>query len=193
MKIAISAKILIIITILLFLNVNKSAFADDTKRLQLFKLRISNGLPEKVTEPGTLLKSWKYIKGKPTNSAVLGGMWSMHTSNHKDELCGENNLLGIDYKGYSIGTFKNSYRNQSVFAGLSRTVYTLRIAKSLNVDFKYRVGAIYGYKDKYPNVLGVSPLAYPLIGFNYKRIGTDLTIIPSDRPIFASSFRVNLQ
>ncbi|MDD3012414.1 MAG: hypothetical protein PHC34_01770 [Candidatus Gastranaerophilales bacterium] len=192
MKIAISAKILIIMTCLLFLSLNKEAFADDSKRLQLFKLRVSNELTDGTAKPSTFLKTWKYIKGKPTDSAVLGGMWSMHTSNHKDEMCGENNLIGLDYNGFTIGTFKNSYRNQSTFVGLGRTVYTLHVAKELNVDFKYRIGAIYGYKDKYPNVVGVSPLAYPLIGINYKKIGTDITIIPSDRPIFASNFRYNL-
>jgi len=192
MRITISAKILLIMTCLFLLSLNKGAFADDSQRLQLFKLRVSNELTDSISEPGNFLKTWKYIKGKPTNSAVLVGMWSMHTSNHKSELCGENNLFGIDYNGYSIGTFKNSYRHQSVFAGLGRTVYTLHVAKGLNVDFKYRIGAMYGYRDKYPNVLGISPLAYPIIGVNYKKIGTDITIIPSDRPIFASNFRYNL-
>jgi len=192
MKIAISAKVLIITTCLFLLSLNKGAFADDSKRLQLFKLRVSNELTDGMVEPGTFLKTWKYVKGKPTQSAILGGMWSVHTSNHKDEMCGENNLLGIDYNGYTIGTFKNSYRNQTVFIGLGRTVYTLHVAKGLNVDFKYRIGAIHGYKDKYPNIVGVSPLAYPLLGVNYKKIGTDITIIPSDRPIFASSLRYNL-
>lgn len=192
MKITILGKILIIFVVVFLLFGQEGAYAAQSGKLQLFKLRISNDLTDGVVEPGKLLKTWKYIKGTPTESAVLGGMWSIHTSNHKDQMCGENNLMGIDYNGYTLGTFKNSYRNQSVFAGLSRTVYTKRIVKGLNVDVKYRIGAIYGYKDKYPNVGGISPLAYPLIGINYKRVGTDITIIPSDRPIFASSFRYNL-
>lgn len=171
---------------------NNIAGADQGTRLQLFKLKVTNDLPDLEPDSGKLLKTWKYIKGRPSDNAVLGGMWSMHTSNHKDELCGENHLLGVEYNGYTVGTFKNSYRNQSVFAGLSRTVYTVKIAKGVNMDIKYKIGAIYGYGDKYPNALGVSPLAYPLIGINYKKVGTDITIIPSDRPIFASNFRFNL-
>jgi hypothetical protein len=184
-------KILIIFMSFAIFFTNNIAHAEQGTRLQLFKLKISNELPDPAPD-GKLLKTWKYVKGNPSDSAILGGMWSMHTSTHKDEMCGENNLVGIDYNGYTVGTFKNSYRNQSVFAGLSRTVYTVKLTKGVNMEFKYKIGAIYGYKDKYPNALGISPLAYPLIGINYKKVGTDITIIPSDRPIFASNFRFNL-
>jgi hypothetical protein len=174
------------------LSLNKGAFADEKDRLQIFKLRVSNELTDSIAEPGTPSKLWKYIKGKPSQSAILGGMWSLHTSNHKDERCGENNLIGLDYNGYTIGTFKNSYRDQSFFIGVDRTVYSLGSSKGVNVNVRYKLGALYGYKDKYPNIIGISPLAYPLIGINYKKVGTDITIIPSGRPIFASNFRYNL-
>ena len=103
-----------------------------------------------------------------------------------------NNLVGLQYDGISAGTFRNSFNERSYFLGVGRKVYEKKLAKDLNVDLEYKAGGIYGYGDKYPNISGVSPLVYPVIGVAYKVAGVDLTIIPSNKPIFAGNLKLML-
>jgi hypothetical protein len=66
------------------------------------------------------------------------------------------------------------------------------ITKDLNIDLQYKLGFVQGYGDRYPNLVGLSPIMLPIIGLNYKLAGFDITIIPDDKPIFCGNFRINL-
>lgn len=136
-------------------------------------------------------KLWKTIKGEPVGDALLLGMQSYHTC-EDGALNGTNNLVGIEYKGYTAGTFKNSFRNQSAFAGVAREIYSKSLSKDTTINFQYKLGGVYGYGNKYPNIAGVSPLLFPVIGVDYKKAGFDITVIPSLTPIIAGSLKFYL-
>lgn len=139
---------------------------------------------------GLLTDSWNTIKGKPARNSVSIGMYSYHTSSKRKTMNQKNNLVGVEYKGIAAGTFNNSYRKQSYFIGVARKIYTKQFTKDISMDLKYRLGLVYGYGDKYPNLAGISPLILPMVGTNYKRYGLDLIVIPSKTPVFAGSFRI---
>ena len=118
------------------LNNEEKAFAEDAK---------SNS-PEPF-----LKRTWDFVRGKPIDDSILLGMFSWHTSNDRDEYNETNNLLGIDYKGYSVGYFNNSYYNDTYYAGISRKIYEYRINKEIKLDVKYKLIGMHGYQDKYQN------------------------------------------
>lgn len=134
---------------------------------------------------------WEWFKGEPAYDALLLGMWSWHV-NYDHEINGTNDLLGMQYAGYLLGTFRNSYSQRSYMAGVARRVWAKTIYKDFGVDFQYKAGIFKGYGDKYPNVGGWTPIILPIIGFNYKTSGVDMWIIPSDRPIFVWNLRFGL-
>ncbi len=134
-------------------------------------------------------KSWNIVKGKPTRNAIILGMFSKHTSKKKRNE--DNHMFGIQYKGYTAGTFINSYHKRTYFAGVSRELWQKRINDNFDINFHYRAGLLHGYGDNYPDFLGLTPVILPIIGFDYKGKAIDLTIIPDDRPIFCINFRIN--
>ncbi len=138
---------------------------------------------------GVLKKTWKLIKGKPTKNGIILGMFSKHTSSTKRNE--DNHMVGIQYKGYTAGTFVNSYHDRTYFAGVSRELWQKKITDNFDINFHYRAGLLHGYGDHYPDLLGLTPVILPIVGFNYKGKCLDLTIIPDDRPIFCINFRVN--
>lgn len=150
-----------------------------------------NGLINaKADKHEKLHKAWTIIKGRPAQNAVLLGMQSAHTSGkHYNQ---SNKLIGIQYKGYTYGHFSNSYYKDSYYIGVARNIYNKKIYKDFSVGLQYKAGILHGYGDKYPNVGGFSPAIIPAVEFNYKAWGVDITVIPSDHPIFAGSMRLNV-
>ncbi len=138
---------------------------------------------------GVLDKTWKLIKGKPTRNAVILGMFSKHTS--KTRRNEDNHMVGIQYKGYTAGSFINSYHDRTYFAGVSREVWQKKINDNFYINFHYRAGLLHGYGDHYPDFIGLTPVILPIIGFDYKGKAIDITIIPDDKPIFCINFRIN--
>lgn len=134
---------------------------------------------------------WEWFKGEPAYDALLLGMWSWHV-NYDHDVNGTNDLLGMQYAGYLLGTFRNSYSQRSYMAGVARRVWSKTIYKDFGVDFQYKAGIFKGYGDKYPNVGGWTPIILPIVGFNYKTSGVDMWIIPSDRPILVWNLRFAL-
>ena len=123
-------------------------------------------------------------------NSVLLGMFSHHTS--ESHYNGTQNLIGLDYKGYSLGTFNNSYDHQTTYAGICRQLYEKHLTKNVTFDAKYKAVIMYGYKEKYPDFIGLTPLIMPMFGLSWGNSGFDFIAIPSDRPIFTINFRYNL-
>lgn len=144
-----------------------------------------------ISQPKLKAKVWKLVKGKPEDDSLILGMQSMHTHNqsHYNE---ENNMFGFEYKGYALTTFQNSFSERTYFAGVARKMWKKQICKNFDIDLQYKAGLMHGYGDKYPNIGGVTPLVLPMIGFNFMKVGIDLTVIPSNYPIFAVSTRVGI-
>ena len=131
------------------------------------------------------------VKGKPVANSIEGGMWSFHTKPNSD-YNGVNNMIGLEFKGVTAGTFKNSFEQQTYYVGVARDLYKKNITKNLDFDIKYKAGFMHGYGDRYPNLCGVTPLVLPVVGATYRGVGADVFIIPSNYPIFAVNLRINL-
>jgi hypothetical protein len=146
-----------------------------------------------VQPPKTLKgKIWKVVKGTPMDDSIMLGMQSYHTSNRHD-FNEKNNLVGIEYRGYTFNTLKNSFNDQSYLAGVSRQIWQKHVCKNLDVNLQYKAGLLYGYKDRYPNIGGITPLALPFVGVTVmKKIGVDLLFVPGTTPIFAANFRLGI-
>ncbi|MDD3149722.1 MAG: hypothetical protein PHV68_02715 [Candidatus Gastranaerophilales bacterium] len=135
---------------------------------------------------------WIITKGEPADNSLLMGMYSYHTAHRWKNYNEQNNMLALQIKGISIGTFDNSYDNQTYFASFARKLHTWELPKNFELDFQYKAGIMHGYDDKYPNIAGITPIILPIIGLNYKGYGADLFIIPSQRPILSVNFKTPL-
>lgn len=146
---------------------------------------------EEMVEDSELLEGgvWEFVKGEPINDSVMLGMFSEHVGTNKFNE--SHNLFGVDYKGYSVGTFKNSFSNQTYYAGISRKVYEIPFQR-YKFDVKYKVILMHGYGDIYPNAYGVTPVVMPMFGISRGHTGLDFMAIPSNHPVFTVNFRVNL-
>ena len=156
-----------------------------SEQIDFLKLNISKD------EKAFLKKSWTAIKGQPTDDSLLLGMFSDHTG--EQGFNQTNRLIGIDYKGDSIGTFRNSFYTQTYYAGISRKIYQSSVFGDTKFDVKYKLVGMHGYQDHYPALLGITPIIMPMFGFTKNHCGTDFMIIPSKKPIFVVNFRVNLK
>jgi hypothetical protein len=147
---------------------------------------------EACSEPPAerLSQLWEFAKGAPPDNSIVLGMRSHHTN---DEQYNDNNhMVAIDYNGYTAGTFNNSFRQQVFFAGVCREIYRHRISRHMTIDIRYRAGLMHGYRSHYPNIQGFSAVALPFTSFCYKRVGIDLLVTPSSRPVFAFSLRLKM-
>ena len=138
--------------------------------------------------------TWEWMKGCRDGDALYLDMRSLHldhTGEFGDKSANENNqLLGIQIYGFDAGTFVNSHRERSYFLGLSRTVYTKGLGTDTNMDFGYKVGALYGYGKDLPNIGGFCPLVFPTVTFTYKRVGIEFGATPVG--VLAASFRIDI-
>jgi hypothetical protein len=138
----------------------------------------------------------KFLKGTPDEDAIYLGMWSKHTkkqNKNKRKRNEEHHLIGLQYNGVFLSYFKNSHHNPSIMGGFARNLFVKELYfKGLNFTAGYRVGLLHGYRDQYPNVLGITPLVVPVVNLNYKCIGVSGLIIPAARPVLAIGTRLNI-
>jgi len=163
---------------------------NDKAGVRLFNLKAtkSNLPPEEQEE--LLTRTWDFLKGEKIDNSILLGMFSHHTSpNRHNET---HNIIGIDYKGYSIGTFKNSYSDQTYYAGISRKIYEHYLRENLKFDIKYKAIVMHGYADHYPDLAGFTPIIMPIFGLTFGHTGMDFIAIPAKHPTFTVNFRFNL-
>lgn len=119
--------------------------------------------------------------GVPASEFRLAvGLWSVHTSENSRRN-GQNNLLGISYKGYFGGTFINSYYKRAYTVGIQRYWLMNLFLQDLNYELGYRIGLVSGYKGY--NASGINSLrdsnVIPFIqfvfGLNYKNVGWEIS------------------
>lgn len=138
-------------------------------------------------------RTWTTLKGKPTEDALLLGMFSYHTRSDRDELNESNKLGAIDYNGYTLGTFNNSYHTQTYYVGLSRKIYEQQLPGDVDFKLKYKLVALHGYEREEPDIAGITPTVIPMIGFTKGYIGVDFLASPGRTVTFATNFRINLK
>jgi hypothetical protein len=185
-------------------NTEQTSFSPQILKLQIQKTTPTeqkkapdnqeDEIKAEIQQPVTFkAKAWKFAKGKKQDDSLILGMQSHHFGvTNRHDFNEKNNMYGVEYKGYTASTFKNSFNEQSYFAGITRKVWEKKFNKYVGVDLQYKAGALYGYGSRYPNLGGVTPVVLPYIGFNFMKVGFDLLVIPSNRPILAGSFRIGI-
>lgn len=113
---------------------------------------------------------------------VQTSLWTTHFSpepehNNRQELLGVERQYSEDYWLWGGATFRNSFRQRSLYA------YGGREFPLLETPFyaKLTAGLLWGYRgeyrDKIPlNHLGVAPAILPAIGYRRQRIGAELVV-----------------
>lgn len=150
-------------------------------------------------------KIWRFVKGRPADNAVLLGLFSLHTEPGSfDEDRWHHELVGVQYRGYSISTFTNSHNDQMFAANISRTVYEKKLPslpirnvgwRNLSFQAGYRAGIMYGYKEKVPEIGGFTPFVLPYFSLVNDYVGIDMIFIPSAPdfyPLFIIGTRIQL-
>ena len=121
-------------------------------------------------EDGWLDSLW----GQPFRDHIYLGMWTQHFSSGDDQE-NTNNLLAVSYKGYFLGTFVNTHKDQVYSAGWQRSLYQDKWGE-FDVEAGYRLGLMYGYT-KFLR-LGDSkffPLVQTVLDIDYNGFGVELS------------------
>lgn len=134
----------------------------------------------------------KTIWGTPIKEPRLTlGMWSLHASEAKRN--GRNNMLGITYKSYFLGTFVNSFYLRAYAAGIQRNWVDLPLTHDIHYQLGYRLGLVTGYQGH--NLIGIEslknspaiPFAQLVFSLHWKHLGWELSA-PNTHVISTSFF-----
>ena len=147
-----------------------SAFSDETSvDPDNDSLEFDYGLAESYNsfaeESGWADTLW----GRPFSNRLYLGMWTVHFQPGDDQE-NVNNLLGLTYNGYFVGTFRNTHRDQVVAAGWHRALYKDKWG-IFDVEAGYRLGLMYGYTKFLPKL---APLPQAVIDIDYDGFGIEL-------------------
>jgi len=129
------------------------------------------------------LKLLSFLWGTAEPSALYLGMWSTHLTDPDLDIA-NNWLIGLNFKGYFLGTFMNSYDKRSWALGVERRVWSVGKKNGLNASLGYRLGLMTGYEERFTMFFGHSPIilfpelisniAYKNVGF---QIGYSYTVV----------------
>ena len=112
--------------------------------------------------------------------SVLIGFWTRHVD-RSDNTNEKTGMVALLYNDYMISRFKNSYHDETFFAG--KRFYTkkfnLGTSQHFGVQGNLYSGIMYGYSDKLPNIGGISPGALPTSGLMWKQTSLELGYIPT--------------
>ena len=150
---------------------------------------------EQLLQEKTENSFWQWLWGKKARDALLLGMWSIHLDG-TGEYFGDgrnndqNHLAGIQYYGFTAGTFINSKDDRAYFTGLAREVYSHNFSEDTRFDVSFKYGLLFGYGDDLINVAGISVFAGAYLGMSWKRAGIDIGLIPAG--IITANFRIDI-
>ena len=112
--------------------------------------------------------------------AITVGLFTRHV-NPSSDTNEHTGMLGLSYSDWVILGFSNSYSDQSLFGG--RRFQSKKIHDSRNSDIFVRgnlyAGFIYGYGDRFPNLVGITPAAAPTVEFGYKNTSIEVLYFPT--------------
>lgn len=120
---------------------------------------------------------------------VGGG--SPHRYNERNGGLGIEYTLGPDWQ-LAAGAYKNSVREHSRYA---QAVWTPELTRTRLGDCKLGLGAALGVVDGYPAMRrgGFFPTVLPVASIEWKRVGVNLTYIPSLAGNVTGAFAVQLK
>jgi len=117
----------------------------------------------------------------PSNSVSLG-MWSWHVT--RSEPWDDNwkqQLIGVNYESYYIGTIVNTFDQRGFTAGIRRNVYKTE-KDDLMFEAGYNIGVLSGYTNGegmyLSNYSPVIPFAQIFADVTYCGVGVEFALIP---------------
>lgn len=131
------------------------------------------------------------IEKKPVSEVWLNpGLYSYHFQTDKN-LENNNIGLGAEYRysttnAITAGSFRNSVRQTSNY-----TAWYWQPLELGSIRFGALLGAISGYPNA--NKGGWFPLALPVVSFEYKNIGINVTLIPTYQDVIYGSLTMQLK
>jgi hypothetical protein len=111
--------------------------------------------------------------------SIAVGLFTKHYDS--DRANEHNRLLALSYDNWTVTWFKNSYYQETIFAGYAfRTdKYAIKKSDKWFVRGGAYLGVVYGYGDNLPtNVGGFSPFLLPVAEIGYSRFSFELGVIP---------------
>lgn len=187
--------ILLIFGIIVCFAISNGFCQDQSPSPDLESISPENEGPSDSHEDKASSRVWQKIWGKKARDAVLAGMWSIHLDG-TGEYWGDgrnndqNHLIGLQYYGWSAGTFINSKDDRAWYVGPAREVYSYNFNPDTRFDIGYKFGLLYGYGDELINVGGMSVFAIASFGISWKRLGFDLGVLPVG--ILTGNFRFDI-
>lgn len=127
--------------------------------------------------------------------SVLIGYWTRHV-NRSDDTNEKTAMIAFLYNDYMISRFKNSYSDETFFAGKRFHTKKFDLGKfnHLSVQGNLYLGLMHGYADNLPNIAGISPSALPTVGLIWKKASVELGYIPTPSGgVFMSLIRFPLK
>ena len=126
-----------------------------------------------------------------TEFSLSVGLWAHHmeTSSDTNERI---DLLAISYNNYIMSRFKNSFSDETYFAG--KRFHTKRRCYDRSADWYAQgnlyLGLMHGYDDNLPGIGGISPGLLPTFGLGYRRTSFELGYVPTMQGgVFVGLFR----
>jgi hypothetical protein len=112
--------------------------------------------------------------------AMSLGLFTRHV-NPSNDTNESTQLLGLSYSDWFILTFNNSHNDRSFFGGKRFKTKKVRHPRNSNffIQGNLYAGPLVGYGDRFPNIAGITPAAFPTVGFGYKNINLELLYIPT--------------
>jgi hypothetical protein len=135
---------------------------------------------EPATVPTSSHPYFTALWGTPaTEPRLYLGLWSVHATDKKRN--NHNQLLGVSYGMFTIGTLVNSYYKRAYTVGLQRFWLKGSVKHDINYELGYRLGLITGYKGH--NMTGIQtlknspiiPYVQVVFGLNYKYLGWEIS------------------
>lgn len=170
-------KILNICSLLLCITSLSSVYAETVKENKL-ELQETQSTNVDANKESILSMLW----GKKSENKLYLGMFTLHVnpSSFKRDNWNQQ-LIGIQYNGFSAFTLVNSFYNRTYMIGVSRTILTKEYT-NWDINLGYHLGLIYGYKPRQAPFSSLSPIIpgpIPFVSTTYKkRFGVEFELVP---------------
>ncbi|MDK9737448.1 hypothetical protein KI655_09060 [Vibrio sp. D404a] len=166
---------------------NSSESSESAENLQSFESVKSVEDLEPVEEPPfyeSLFKDFtdnSYYDDKGINLTYYGRTLHLGSRNRYED----NNIIGIGYKGFELGTMINSFENRSY-------MFSYHKKWPLNdwADLGFRLGGMTGYtkEENSFQLLGITPIISPTITVHYNGFGFE-TGLQTDVLVFSLNYQ----
>jgi hypothetical protein len=140
-------------------------------------------------------KFWYFLWGVTPDSGLLFGLWSWHYGRADPfgpDTNWQQNMVGVNYESFFLGTFTNTYYQQSFSVGLRRFLWVEDWDNGVRMDVGYNVGLIFwGYHNGEgfftSNYAPIVPIVQVFYDITWHGFGVELGYIPG---LFTAGFIV---